>query len=820
MLKNLLYIALLLFLPVISLGQRTYDIKKLDGDIQLDGFMDEPVWGQTEETCDFTISYPNFGESSCYNSYVRLFYTDEAIYVGGILMDDQPDSVSYSLSQRDDVGNADWFGITIDPYATNVTSFAFIVTAAGVESDAIEYTSGPDFSWNAVWRSAVVARDHGWSFEMRIPFSAIRFPNKDVQNWHFNMARQVRRNREESYWNPVNPAVYGQITQSGKIEGVKDVRSPLRLSLTPYLTGYLENSYDSDLNKQTWKRRLRGGMDLKYGINDAFTLDMTLIPDFGQTTSDRKVLNLGPFEVQYAERRPFFIEGIDLFRTAGVFYSRRIGGTPYNYYSAYSQAKDGEEVVSNPETAPLINASKFSGRNTNGLGIGVFNAVEGNTYAIISDSSGNQRQVQTNPLTNYNIFVLSQNLKNNSVVSFINTNVIRQGDARDANVSALDATLFSNDGKYKIDLLGSFSSVFQGTEPVSGHRFSSSFSKVSGNNGYTFSYSEMSDTYDPNDLGFIYNNNGRSYAGTYRMNDYSAGNHFLRKWGSVGVVYSELYKPQQYSSFNINWNVAGTMRNFLTCGLNGGFTPFGSVNHFESRVFGREVLFGPNYRIGGFYSSDYSKVLALDMRFSWQDYVDSKQKNYNFNISPRYRASDRLFLVWNSSFQWLEKDYGYVSVQDAAYADNIMLGVRDRQIIENRLNLDFIFTKRMGLTLVLRHYWQQVEYVGFRELYDEGLTIDSEYNPISEYGYSSHNTNYNAFTLDINYRWVFIPGSELRIVYKNNIFHSKSLLENTYFETFNTLFDQPQINSISMKFLIYLDAIYLRNIKARDRSNS
>jgi hypothetical protein len=138
------------------------------------------------------------------------------------------------------------------------------------------------------------------------------------------------------------------------------------------------------------------------------------------------------------------------------------------------------------------------------------------------------------------------------------------------------------------------------------------------------------------------------------------------------------------------------------------------------------------------------------------------------------------------------------------------LGVRDRIVVENSIVGQWVFTKRMGLDLRLRHYWQQVNYKEFRELQEDGWTNLSTYNLLDESGISIHSTNYNAFTVDINYRWIFIPGSELRIVYKNNLFHSKSTLDANYFETFETLFDQPQINSISMKFLIFLDAIYLR----------
>ncbi len=785
----------------------------LDGEVELDGELNEEQWQKAEVTGDFIIKFPNYGEKTRFDSYVQLFYDNEAIYVGGVLVDYEPDSVSYTLSQRDDAGNADWFGISFDPYATNVTSFAFIVTSAGVELDAIEFLSGPDFSWNAVWKSATKRRDDGWSFEMRIPFSAIRFPNKNVQNWNFNMARQVRRNREESYWNPVDPAVFGEITQSGKLVGIENIESPIRLSFTPYLTGYLENSYDESLDRQTWKQRLRGGMDLKYGLNDAFTLDLTMIPDFGQTTSDRQVLNLGPFEVRYNENRPFFIEGMDLFGAGGVFYTRRVGGTPYNQYAAYSELNAGEEVISNPDLAPLYNAAKLSGRMKNGLGLGVFNAIEGESFAIIQDSMGNERQVRTNPLTNYNVFVASQNLTQNSSVTFTNTNVMRSGSARDANVSVLGSSVYSKDRSHQINTSIKMSSLFGEAETIFGHAFNTSISKVSGNWGYTLSYDEISDTYDPNDLGFLYNNNSRNYGLRFRFNDYTPGKNLLRKWGGIGMSYGELYKPNRYSFFGFNWDVVGTTKNFIWTGFSGDVLPFGSLDHFESRTFGKEVVYGPSYRVHWFISTDYSKTFAWDMRTYVRDFTDSDQIEYGFNVEPRYRVSDRIMLILESSVDFLEKNFGYVRILDENYEGQIMLGVRDRVVVENTFRMDWIFTKRMGMDLRVRHYWQQVDYRYFDQLLDDGVTQRSDYNPLTEEGSSLHNTTYNAFTLDLNYRWVFMPGSELRIVYKNNIFDSKVMLEDSYFNTFETLFEQPQINSISLKFLIYVDAIYLRRKK-------
>lgn len=803
------FLFFVLFLSGFSNSQQVYDVKKVSGEFEIDGVLDEVSWGEVEGVQDFTVNFPNFGDKSKYSSNVKVVYDNEAVYIGAVLYDFKPDSISYSLSQRDDSGNADWFGFSLDPYANNVTAFTFIVTSAGVEMDAIEYPEGPDFSWNAVWKSATQKRSDGWSAEIRIPFSAIRFPNQEVQTWNVNFARSVRRDREFSFWNPVDPNVFGEITQSGKMTGIKGIKSPLRLSLTPYTTGYLENSYDYATGKQTWKQRVTGGLDLKYGLNDAFTLDMTLIPDFGQATSDQQVLNLGPFEIQYNENRSFFLEGMDLFGIGGLFYTRRIGGRPFNLDNASNELKDGEIITSSPSLAPLINASKVSGRTTSGLGIGVFNAIERHTFASALDSVGNVRKIETNPLTNYNVLVLSQNLKNNSSVSFVNTNVLREGENRDANVSMVSSTVFSKNNDYRVSASVKLSSVFESDEPTYGHSMQAGFSKVSGNWGYGVSYEEVNDTYDPNDLGFLYNNNFRYYDAHIRWNDYKPGKFFLRKWGNISAYFEELYRPQQFSYFNVSGQFVGTFKNFLTVGINSDINPAGGVNHFESRTFGKEVINEPNYRIGGFYSSDYSKRFALDVRPNYRFYVGTDRSGFGMEVSPRVRVSDRMFVVLSTNFEIIRKDFGYVSVLDGAYDDQIMLGVRDRNIVENYLMTELIFTKRMGLDVRLRHYWQQVDYLHFNQLLDEGVQVPSAYNPLED-GESMHNTSYNAFTLDVNFRWVFIPGSELRIVYKNNIFEYSSHLDESYFGTFNDLFAQPQINSISMKLLVYVDAIYFR----------
>ena len=172
-------------------------------------------------------------------------------------------------------------------------------------------------------------------------------------------------------------------------------------------------------------------------------------------------------------------------------------------------------------------------------------------------------------------------------------------------------------------------------------------------------------------------------------------------------------------------------------------------------------------------------------------------------------------LVWETRLEFIKKDYGFVASKEESYEDVILIGFRDRDVVVNKLSTEFSFTKRMGFDLQFRHYWQQVDYINFATLQDDASMVVNEYNPLEDSGESAHNTSYNAFTLDLNYRWVFMPGSELRIVYKNNIFHSKTDLDASYFRTFDSLFDEPQVNSISMKLLFYIDAIYFRSNKKK-----
>ncbi|MNK21373.1 hypothetical protein D3C87_396270 [compost metagenome] len=790
------------------LGQKTISGKKTDHAITLDGMILEVAWDQAETANNFIDNYPQPGLPSKHKSEVKFLYDDQYIYISAKLTDNHPDSIIAFLSERDDFGNADWFGVLIDPYGAGQNAFGFYVTAAGTELDAIINQTSEDYSWNAVWRSKVKRIAEGWSVEIRIPLTQLRFPKELVQNWRINFVRQIRRNREKSYWSPVDPLQYGVIAQSGYLKGIENLGNPLRLSFSPYSTMYLEDSYDENTQSQNWGFRPRFGMDMKVGLSESFTLDATLVPDFGQTVSDRLVLNLSPFEVRYPENRPFFLEGMDLFGIGDLFYSRRIGTESYLKYEALDSAKQdpNNQIHSIPDRAQLINALKVSGRTKNGLGIGVFNAIENRSFLRYTDSSGNEHKLLAHPVSNYNVFVLSQNLKNNANISFLNTNVFRPEINAISNVSMLEGLVFDKSRVYSLTGNTKVSVNSAKAETTIGRTSYLSFRKVKGVNQFNVEYYDSDNNFDPNELGFLARNNYFGFLGNYEWTGYKPTKRLLRQNFEATANLEYLYKPSKFGYLSFNSEYIVTTKKFLSAGISLNYYPLGEYDFFESRVFGIPVHFPASFQYGGFYSSDYSRRFALDF-YAYHRVFDRKgMSNLDLNLSPRIRISPKIFTVLSSTVSKYFHNFGYVYVTDTNYSEQITLGNRERWIVTNSVALDYTFTKTFSLKLRFNHYWQEVSYQSFMELLQDGNYRASSYTGVDSSGKSHHNTSFNAFTVDFDLRWVVYPGSEVRFVWKYNIYASKNGLDHGYFNTFKNLFDNPYLNSFSIKGLFYIDA--------------
>ncbi|HSN49638.1 MAG TPA: DUF5916 domain-containing protein, partial [Bacteroidales bacterium] len=361
-------------------NKRTISAASITSDISIDGVLDETAWQSASVASDFVQRSPFNGKPATHKTEVKVLYDNTGIYVGAMMDDPSPDSILRQVSLRDGSNvNADYFIFVVNPFNDGLNAFCFMVYASDVQSDfrIISTNNQDDITWDAVWQSKTRINKNGWVCEMKIPYSAIRFPKQAEQIWEVNFQRDIRRTRETTTWSRVDNKVQGYVNQSGLLTGIRNIKPPLRLSLMPYVSGYLEQVP----GKPDWGFSYNYGTDLKYGINQSFTLDMTLIPDFGQVPSDDKVYNFSPFEIRYNEKRQFFTEGTEMFDKGGIFYSRRIGTEPINYGSIHT---DSCEIISdNPVQTKLINATKISGRTNKGLGIGLFNAMSANTWATV-----------------------------------------------------------------------------------------------------------------------------------------------------------------------------------------------------------------------------------------------------------------------------------------------------------------------------------------------------------------------------------------------------------------------------------------------------
>ena len=770
---------------------------------KIDGVLDEPVWSNAPMATDFIQHETSPGLPSDQKSEVKLIYDNTALYVGAILYDVSSDSILRELGKRDTEGNTDIFGILLDTYMDGINAFGFFVTSAGVQIDAKYSSNGQDFDWNAVWESKVQITGNNWIVELKIPYSAIRFSKMDLQLWGINFIRKIRRHREMSFWNNVDPAIEGFINQFGELNGVEKIESPVRLSLTPYVSGYADHY--KNLNKPFTSTNFNFGTDVKYGINESFTLDMTLVPDFGQVQSDNQILNLSPFEVQFNDFRPFFTEGTELFNRGGLFYSRRVGGTPLGYYEVQKALASDETLVNNPSSTPMLNATKISGRTSKGLGIGLFNATTNTTYATIENTEGEIRKLLTDPLSNYSVAVFDQSLRNNSFVSFVNTNVMREGSFYDANVSGMQFKLLNKKITHSLSGNATLSQKYHAglASADMGHAYEIGFSKVSGNFQYFLNHNFKSNTYDPRDLGFLFNNNQVNYITGIRYNIYKPFWKVNNFFSNMDIIYSRLYSPDVFQDFAINLFARTTFtKKFMSTGLFVRFEPVITYDYFEPRVPGRFYKFPTNYTGDYWISSDYRKKFALDAGINYRIFNEGSRHNFNYSLSPRYRVNNKLSFIVNFDSENRFEDVGYVNIM----TDTIIFGVRDVNTITNTLASSYTFTNLMALSVRVRHYWSKAKYGSFHTLNEDGSLGESTYN-------DNHDINFNAFNVDMVYTWNFAPGSEMSIVWKNAILQRNSSVINDYLINFKNTIESPQLNSISLKLLYFIDYLSLKKKK-------
>ena len=779
---------------------------------KIDGDLGDAAWVSAPVASDFIQNFPKAGEPATVRSEIKILYDNSAIYIGAILYDD-PLLIRKQLTARDGEqrSDVDYFSVFFDTYNDNQNGFQFLVTSANVQTDARlssnfvgDFGDYGDKTWDAVWESKTKMLDNGWSVEMRIPYFSLRFSKKEVQDWSIQFMRFTRRNNENSFWNFVDPNVNGFLNQFGDLTGLKDIEPPLRLSFSPYLSTGINVSPVGNRNKTEWLKS--GGLDLKYGISEAFTLDATIIPDFGQVVSDNVVNNLTPYEIRFDENRQFFTEGTELFDKAGLFYSRRVGERPQKFGAVQSfvQNNPNYEIIENPGVTNLYNAIKLSGRTEKKLGIGFFNAIGQRELAILRNkTSGKDSNIVTEPLANYNIIVIDQALKNRSYVTFTNTNVIREGMNRDANVSSFDFSFFDKQNKFNVRGATRYSKIF-GNNGYDGYSTLLRLAKVSGKVQYNLQNSILSDKYDPNDLGILFNNNEVAYSGQLSYNQFTPKGKFLTYNYRLTSRYLWLYKPYSFRYLQTSLSGFWVFKNFWDVSVSLGTVPFGENDYFVLNTPGRHVK-RPAWsyvQIEG--STDSRKKLFFSYDYLQGTFhVPEKHDYHIIDLGLRYRFSNKITMSISNRN---ERETDYIVFAGKEINGEPIIGFVDFTDITSVYSGVYNFTSQMNLTMRIRHNWSKVIYNRFANVAANGKDIPRAFIP-------NQDENVNFFNLDAFFTWDFRLGSRVVFGWKNFLGNEENVdgsIHKQYLKNLGQTLDLRHGNELTLRFIYFIDYNTLR----------
>jgi hypothetical protein len=804
-----LFVSIFLIFNIIQAQQsKSYEAFPVKSTPVIDGILSEEIWNNLVPASNFTLMWPETRHGnkipSKYETIAYLGYDQNAIYIGAILKHPNPDKIPKEFSQRDEIWNvnAETFFVTFNTYNDDLNFFGFQITSAGTVGDV--YSSGSieseDFLYDTVFDAKTHISSDGWSVEMAIPYSAIRFPEKDEQLWGLNFGRKIQSLDETFVWSPVNVNELEYHESNGTLTGIKNISPPVRLFFYPYV--------QSSINLQKGVKPANyytAGMDLKYGLSSSFTLDASLIPDFGQVAFDNVELNLGPFEQEFSENRAFFTEGATLFKIAdddmgggSFFYSRRIG----EKVSLDDDLLDNDEQLLNfDETPQLLNTIKVTGTTNKNLSIGLLNAITDKVDAEIQNSSLNQRGKQTiQPLVNYNVISLSQQLLNDySSISVLNTNKTG-GDGLYGNNVAFVADLFDDNRDFNIKVKA-FGSKTPAENSTNGFRSGISFSELKGNFRYNVSWWGVDKHYKQNELGYfnffdhqrfssrisyqILNQYGflRKYSNYLWFNDTRTFHSFDRKlWG---LRFGNDFSTQNLMVFEADFAYASKTRDYD-----------------KPRTINRYIQEPENFQSKLVMQSNKNKDFSY--RIQWnnfayfkEDFEEKKSQN-RLNLSMLYRFSEQFSLAVNSNHLDFKDDVGYLE----SINQDIYFGRRDIRSVENNIKLSYFFDSKKWINLRLRNYWSRAKYdQNLFRLKEDGNRTETDFSLLD----FDPDTNFNIWNFDINFEWWFAPGSNLVLLYRNQLFKIDSASKLDYLESLNNLFDHTAQHQFSLRINYLID---------------
>jgi len=734
--------------------------------ITLDGALTDPAWAAAEPVTEFRQDEPDQGALPTERTEVRVVFDDEAIYVGARLFDSAPDSIVGRLARRDNQVVSDRFSLYLDPYHDRRTGVFFGINAAGTMYDGTLYNDDwNDDTWDGIWEAKVAHDSLGWSVEMRIPYSQLRFQQSDRYLWGINFRRDLARRNEQALLAYTPRSESGFVSRFFDLEGIEAVRPPRRLEFLPYVTSkaeFLDHAAGDPFNSG---RRLKAtaGADFKLGIGSNLTLDATVNPDFGQVEVDPAVVNLTDVETFYPEKRPFFIEGANIFDFGfggannfwgfnwpgpDLFYSRRIGRPPQGGLpdASYADVPDGTTI---------LGAAKLSGKIGRSLSVGTLSALTSRETARLQGPGG-RFQAEVEPLTSYNVVRARREFaEGRQSLGLIGTGTFRDlGNpalrdqlTRNALALGLDGWTFLDKGKMWVvtgwaaatrvegsttritNLQRNSTHYFQrpdarhvsvdsGATALNGWAGRLWLHKQRGNWLVNAALGGLSPGFESNDLGFL------------SRTDVLNGHVVLsRRWPEPGRLFrSARVNTAAYRVYNFDGDRTG--EGYM---LNGGATFLnyhglsGFLLYVPERINPRATRGGPlmlgpsGYSADASYNTDDRKSLIGQLSLSHSRFAQDDEDTWSTSVSLEWRPTAAVSFRLEPSVERTRMGAQYVGTfsdpaATATYGERYVFGHLDQTTVAASLRLNWTFSPRLSLELYTQPLLSSGNYTAFKEL--------------------------------------------------------------------------------------------------------
>ncbi|MBI1753287.1 MAG: carbohydrate binding family 9 domain-containing protein [Acidobacteria bacterium] len=721
----------------------------------IDGRLDEPQWALAPAATGFTVSSPELGKAPANQTEVWVLYDDHFVYIAARMHHPKGKAaIVRQIHRRDQDSASDWFGVYLDSLHDRRTAFAFMVNASGVQQDRLVYgDTNEDLSWDSVWESAVTTDADGWTAEMKIPLSVLRLKaTQGEQVWGINFIRSDYSPRQElSMWQIVPRGLNAWVSHFPDLLGIKGVKPHPRREWVPYLSLQRKFETAQSFDDRRWKAQ--AGLDAHLGLNSYSQLDLTARPDFGQVEVDQAVLNLGTTETYFPEKRPFFLEGLDIFQFTGLdlFYSRRLGKGLSD-----PGLQPGEKLVDRPSSVDILGAAKYTSKFANGMNLGLLAANMEAARATVQDGAGQETRRSLEPMTHAMALRATQNVDERG--SFIGgfASYLRQADpaSREALVGGADWLFKPADRSGSLGLSFAHSSA----GPRTGRR-AGSFVQVQGNqqwkNGWSLNgrLSSTSRGFDPNDLGYNQRPDIQTLnAGATRRWDEPLGALRNRQW-VAGYTVSRDLAGRVIDHFLGNWVGAESAGGWSAeLGLEKSLAAY---DDRELRTFQDPV-------------KKYLRYSAFPRAFfnlysPWGPYAASLRTVHHRReggptqsaaVFQSLRPTPNLEVSWVTTLAREEGQWHYLETQGAMP----IVGMRRLGQLDQTLRISYGFSP--VLTMQCFSQWMDAAW-SFRDL--RSYVNDHQLAP----GASSAKTAFSDRLWNINLiaRWEFLPGSALFAVY-------------------------------------------------------